>query len=1247
MHLLAGDVAGIEDGEMAVDLEQPAGDIIVLSAADTEIAALSTAARARPAGAPTLRFANLGRLSHPMSVDLYLEKTVATAKLVVVRMMGGAGYWPYGLDELRALARRGGPRLVVVPGEDQWDSNLEQYCTADIEQCRLAWRYLVEGGAENARRALAFFDHLAGAGEAPAAPLVLPRAGCYLPGLGEVSLDEVTARVAGRPVAAVMFYRALVLGEATAPVDALVSALESEGIAAIPIFVARLKDRESAAFVQKAFEALPPSVVLNTTAFAVSSIGEAHGGTPLDAPGRPVLQVVLAGSAESAWQDSARGLTPQDLTMNVVLPEVDGRILTRAVSFKGERDGVTTHIAHPERVAFVARQAAGWVRLGAKPPEERRVALVLSNYPDRDGRIANGVGLDTPESAARVAASLADAGYVLSGFPETGADLMSRLLGGVTGALSSVERADESTPSVTLAEYRAFLATLPEAPRAALIERWGVPEKDPFFSGGAFRLAAHRFSNVTVAIQPQRGYGIDPKSTYHDPDLVPPHHYLAFYLWLRTAFHADAIVHLGKHGNTEWLPGKALSLSADCWPEIALGSTPLIYPFLVNDPGEGSQSKRRTSAVVVDHLMPPMTRAESSGPFAELETLIDEFYLAAGMDRRRRDYLAKEIVSLAARHGIDRDLNIGAEDDAETLRAIDAHLCDLKELQIRDGLHILGTSPADRQRIDTLVAIARVPRSGGRPEDASLHRAIACDLELQFDPLDCDLAESWEGPRPALLAEVSDTPWRTAGDTVERIEALAAKLAEHQTTNLGGELPAALGRAKTVLAWMSAALAPSLDSSGERETAAVLTALDGRFVTPGPSGAPTRGRPDVLPTGRNFYSVDVRAVPTAAAWELGRRAADALALRYFQDEGEWPRTVAMSAWGTSNMRTGGDDIAQVLALIGARPVWEAGTGRITGVTVIPLSELRRPRIDVTLKISGMFRDAFPVQIDLIDTAVRTIAALDEDGEANPIAAAVRAAREKLTAEGMDDRLALSMAGARVFGSMPGAYGTGLQGLIDTGAWETRSDIAEAFLAWGSFVYGGGAQGEAARALYRERLASVDAVTLNQDTREHDILDSDDYYQFPGGLTATVAELRGSAPRVYHGDNARPEKPVVRSLQEELGRVVRGRAANPKWLAGVMRHGYKGAFEIAATVDYLFACAATTDAVGDHHFDALYDAYIADAEVRDFLRDNNPAALREIAMRFREAIDRALWAPRRNSAYDALSALVAEVKEAAE
>jgi cobaltochelatase CobN len=987
--------------------------------------------------------------------------------------------------------------------------------------------------------------------------------------------------------------------------------------------------------------------------------------------------------------------------MNVVLPEMDGRLIARAVSFKeaGAFDPLTEcrplrAVPKPDRIAFVADLAARWAALSAKPAAEKRLAIVLSNYPNRDGRIGNGVGLDTPASTANILNALRDSGYALDGAPETGADLMALLLAGPTNA----PRQGKGGETLSLERYRAHFTRLPAEVRAGVTERWGDPADDPFVRGNAFVLPVHRFGNVAIGIQPARGYNLDPKATYHDPDLVPPHGYFAFYAWVRETFAADALIHMGKHGNLEWLPGKALALSASCYPEAVLGTLPVIYPFIVNDPGEGAQAKRRSAAVVVDHLMPPMARAESYGPAAEIERLIDEFAAARSMDPRRAASLSASIVDLARAHGFDADLGLDPEADVDTLLTrLDAHICDLKELQIRDGLHILGESPTGALRASTLVALARVPRGSG-PGDASLLRALATDLNLGFDPLEYTFSDAWTGPRPQALAlslppcgggsgrgeghRRDDTPWRTAGDTVERLEALALRLIQEAeadnarvTSPLRGgrvspsEATAKHGRGafadaplpppeidcapladfdlpsrgrlravESVLAELRDRIAPSLDASGAREIAAILDALGGKFVPPGPSGAPTRGRPDCLPTGRNFFSVDVRSVPTPAAWELGRRSADLLARRYFEDEGEWPKAMALTVWGTSNMRTGGDDIAQALALIGAAPVWESASGRVTGVEVIPLAELGRPRVDVTLRISGFFRDAFPTQITLFHEAVQAIAARSEPADANPIAARIAADAERLAFGGISLEAARRSAAFRIFGSRPGAYGAGLQALIDEGIWAERADLAAAFLEWSAYAYGGGTEGEGGRALLETRLKAADAVVHNQDNREHDLLDSDDYYQFEGGLAAAVEALRGRAPHVYHNDHSRPERPVIRSLEEEIARVVRGRAANPKWIAGVMRHGYKGAFEIAATVDYLFAFAATTDAVRHHHFDQLHAAYLGDDTVRGFIAANNAPALREIAARFLEAIDRGLWAPRGNSTYDDLKAL---------
>ncbi|MCA3560286.1 MAG: cobaltochelatase subunit CobN [Aestuariivirga sp.] len=1215
MHLLATTSGVIDGGAEAVDLAQSPAGIIVLSAADSELASL---ARAHDAAPCPLRLANLLQLQHPLSVDLYVEKTLSHAKLIVLRVLGGASYWSYGLDQVEAMARERGIRLSILPGDAQPDPELTARSTLAPQHCERLRQYLVIGGAENAAAFLAYCRHLTEGTEAPAPARELPKAGVY----------RDTAK-AGQPLAAIVFYRSVLEGAQTAPIDALVDTLAERGVCAKAFYVASLKDRASIEMMHQNLDA--PDVILNCTGFAVAS----GGSDPLSRHDCPVLQVVLSGSSAESWRESSQGLNARDLAMNVVLPELDGRIMSRAISFKadslwheGTQCRIVTYREVPDRVDFVADLAANWAKLRRTPAPVRRVAIILANYPNKDGRIANGVGYDTPASTVAILDAMRTEGYSVANYPQTGNGIVADLQRGPTNA----RRAASSTAALALAGYAAHFNTLPEPLRTRITERWGNPARDPFFAGGAFHLPICLYGNAAVAIQPARGYNIDPKSTYHDPALLPPHGYLAFYFWLRHHFKADAVIHNGKHGNLEWLPGKANALTAECLPEVALGPLPQLYPFIVNDPGEGTQAKRRTGAVIIGHLTPPLTRAETYGPLKDLEALVDEYYLASGLDARRRDSLKRDILDLTKSSRLDEDAGFTGDADQD-LQRLDAFLCDLKEAQIRDGLHILGSSPEGRLETDLLVALTRVPRGLGERGDQSLIRALTMDFGFaDFDPLACDMATAWIGDRPAELQSLTPDSWRSNGDTVERLELFAAALLS------GTSLPAHFGTTASVLDEIDARIRPALRACGKDEIASLLKGLSGRFVAPGPSGAPTRGRLDVLPTGRNFYSLDNRTVPTPTAWNLGQKSAEDLLLRHFQDAGRYPKALGLSAWGTSNMRTGGDDIAQALALVGAKPVWEPSSWRVTGYEIIPLARLGRPRVDVTLRISGFFRDAFPAQIELLDRAIRAVGALDEDDDDNPLAARMRSEAKTLASSGIDAAAASDMAGHRIFGSRPGAYGAGLQALIDEKIWTGRADLAAAYITWGAYAYGAKAQGINDEKAFTERLKRIEAVVHNQDNREHDLLDSDDYYQFEGGMAAAVEQASGHRPRVYHNDHSRPERPVIRTLEEEVSRVMRSRVVNPKWIAGVKRHGYKGAFEIAATVDYMFAFAATTGAVRSHHFDLAYDAFLADDATRGFIRDNNPVALREIAGRFREARERGLWTPRLNSAHDLLEDL---------
>lgn len=1240
MHLLLAQKGTIADGKEAIDLGQTPGDVLFLSAADTELASIAAAHRAR-SSETRLRLASLATLSHPMSVDTYIERTARHAKLIVIRALGGASYFRYVLEALLATAVANGITLVALPGDDRPDEGLLPFNRIDAEDRQSLWAYLNEGGADNAERFLAYADAVLFGGAKPEPATPLEKAGIWWPGKGVVDIE--TWREASRgvpklegfepPTAAISFYRAYVQSGETRPVEMLIEALAAEGIRALPIFVSSLKEPVSIETVRAAFADVRPEVVLNATSFAVSAPGAGRKPTVLDETGAPVLQAIFSGSSREAWEASGQGLTARDLGMNVSLPEVDGRVLSRAVSFKAAArydERVETNIVSldpvEDRIRFVAKLAAGWARLRRKAPAERRVAIVMANYPNRDGRLGNGVGLDTPAGTMEVLRAMAAEGYAVADLPADGDALIAHLMAGPTNAAKDGREIRET---LSLNHYRAFFAGLPVSIQAEMTARWGAPEEDPFVAGDVFALPLARFGETLVGIQPARGYNIDPKDTYHSPDLVPPHGYLAFYAFLRQHYGAHAILHMGKHGNLEWLPGKALALSEACYPEAVLGPVPHLYPFIVNDPGEGTQAKRRSAAVIIDHLTPPLTRADTYGPLKDLEALVDEYYEASGGDPRRIRLLTRQILDLVRDIGLDRDAGIAKSDGEETaLQKLDAYLCDLKEMQIRDGLHVFGVSPEGRLLTDLTVALGRVPRGLGEGGEASLQRAIAADAlhGAAFDPLDCVASDPWNGVRPDILAQQTDAPWRSNGDTVERIELLAARLVDGTLV-----CPEDWHATNTVLAVIDSTIRPAIAACGPAEIAALMRGLDGRFIEPGPSGAPTRGRPDVLPTGRNFYSVDSRAVPTPAAWELGKKSAELLVTRYAQDHGEWPTSFGITAWGTSNMRTGGDDIAQAMALIGVKPTWDMASRRVTGFEIISPAVLRHPRVDVTLRISGFFRDAFPEQIALFDRAVRAVGALEEDDSDNPIAVRMRAEAAALAARGVAEGEAMKQAGFRIFGAKSGGYGAGLQTMMDEGLWTERGDLAEAWLAWGAHAYDGEGDSVPMRERLEARMKSLQAVVQNQDSREHDLLDSDEYYQFEGGMAAAVEHLSGQQPVVYHNDLSRPEKPVVRTLEDEIGRVVRARVVNPKWIDGVMRHGYKGAFEIAATVDFMFAFAATTGAVKDHHFEAAYQAYVLDERVRDFLLQKNPAALAEMAARFAEAIDRKLWTPRSNSA----------------
>jgi cobaltochelatase CobN len=1149
MHLLARDAAGIDEQESAVDLAQSPGEIVYLSFSDSDLGA-AAAVHARGAGVwPSLRLASLARLRHPYSVDLYLEKTAAHAKFIFVRCLGGADYWRYGVDELAALCRAKGIALAIVPGDFREDVRLDRASTLPMEDLRRLYGFAQEGGPDNLAALFSFIATRIGRAMPWGEPQPLPAAGraevlCRgggadsLPpcggGLGwEVAQSGEFARLPSRapceisrppspphkgeggsePRALIVFYRSHWLAGDFAPLEVLADALYSRGFAVEAIFVSSLKDPAAEAVVADSILRVKPDIVLNATAF--SARGEGAG--VLDRADAPVLQLSFGLSSREAWAASPRGIGAADLAMNVVLPEVDGRIPGPFISFKAEAAADEAlgyarvlHRAETDRIAAAADLAANWARLRRKSREARRIALVLSDYPARSGAQGFAVGLDTPASVVAIAERLRAEGYRVGDVPAAD-ELMAALLKPVIASRRVAPEARPMTGSakqsrsrdpaldcfvapllaMTVDEYAPLFAALPASFRDAVTAAWGAPQDDPLCIDGAFRFPAIDAGNLTIAIQPDRGRRDARRDDYHDVTLPPRHSYVGFYLALREKFRIDAMIHLGTHGTLEWLPGKSVALSGECAPAILTGGLPVIYPFIVNDPGEAAQARRRIGAVTVGHMTPPLVETELAGAAHEIEGLLDEYSAASGLDPRRAKVVADAILDRALASGLAAECGVDAATSREdSLVKLDAWLCDIKELRVGDGLHVFGAAEGE-----------------------------------------------WNG---------------------------------------------------------------------------LLAALDGRFVEPGPSGAPSRMRADVLPTGRNLYSADPRAIPTRTAWEIGSRTAADVLARHAQEHGDWPRALMIDLWGSATMRTGGEDFAQALALIGARPVWDNSSARVSGFEIMSPAELGRPRIDVTLRISGLFRDVFPAQIALFDQAVRAIAARDEDAETNPLAAQAR--------NGGDI--------ARIFGGAPQIYGVGLADAVATDSWGERADLGALYLDSGAYAYSG-VTSEHAREKFAERVGATDALVHVQDMAETDILAGGAFAEHEGGFLAANAALGGAA-QAFHVDATRSDRARVRTTSEEIARVVRGRLSSPRWLEGQMRHGFRGATEIAEGVSNLVAFAAAAPVVDDSLFDLTYDSTLGDERVRAFLQDANPQAAQRMARDFAMALRRGLWRSRRNS-----------------
>jgi cobaltochelatase CobN len=1246
MHWTAAE-PGQLDAERALTLiEQTPGEIVFLSAADTELYAVASIWKEQFGS--RLRVASAFPLRQPVAADHYIDRVISKAKLVVARLLGGNAYFAHFLQGLSDLREEGSQlKLLILSGSDLDEPELAALSDFSGTIREKLFAMFRHGGRENIRRAGVAIESLTK--ECPAElpePEPMPQFGFYKvtegPRLRSAGLESSFAKAmedksegalhgAGRIGLAseaalhkrawICFYRAWFQTGDLAVIDALQAALESKGFQVFAFYSFSLRSAAAQAELLRLAELNPPDVVLLTQSFSISS-GGADRLSFFEQLGCPVLQAAISLSDRETWVTNQAGLAPAEVAMNAALPEVDGRVFTTVIGFK-EQDLWIPEIEYRAKrlvpdlaqIEYVTTLARNWARLRTVPNRDKKIAIVLSNYPNRDGRIGNGVGLDTPASTVRLLEALSAIGYLVDPCPTSGQELMEWLQTGVTNDPEH-SYGKPCYQSVDPADLNKFLESLPDLRRNEVREQW------PVNSSESIAVAGIQLGNVFIGIQPARGYSLDPQAIYHSPKLPPPPAYLAFYLWLREEFRADAIVHVGKHGNLEWLPGRSIALGKEDYPSLCLGPIPLIYPFIVNNPGEGIQAKRRSAAVIVDHLTPPLTRAGLYDDLEKVERLLEEHAHSVALYPSRAAELEKQIDNLLSQVSWKDEL------PDKSLQTVTNYLCEIKESQIRSGLHVLGINPAGEQRKDFLLSLLRLP-SAERP---GLLQLLAGNRALEtLTPDERDQVESKARRWIDVNDGLSDV---ASGVSDDRAKSETAASADRIGLASEAALHGADGRTRSDLDQLANFLREQLIPRLARcddEIKNVLNGLSGQFVPPGPSGAPTRGRIDVLPTGRNFFSIDPRAVPTQTSWNCGKMLADRLLERYRQDQGEYPRKIALVIWGTSNMRTGGDDIAQALWLWGCEPVWEESSGRVVDFRILPLSLLGRPRVDLLLRVSGLFRDAFGDTLRLLATVPKRLAQQDEPLDMNPIRGSWLLERETLTGRGLDRDEASRRATLRVFSSGFGSYGTGLLPLIDAGNWDSTDDLTEVFCRWGGYAFDSDGTADEDVSLLKTRLAEIEVVHQNQDNREHDILDSDDYFQFQGGLHASVKQLRGKAPVVLHGDSSDPEQPRIRTLEQEIVRVIRSRVLNPRWLEAMRRHGYKGAFEIAATVDYLFGYSATTGLVRDSHYEEIAQKLLLDTTQKDFFREHNPAALKESTRRLLEAAERGLWsAPSENT-----------------
>lgn len=1153
---------------------------------------------------------------------------VKKSNVVFTKLMGGKDTFK-GFDKLKKVTQKYNIPFIPLPTVNEVHPDLLDAITVDEEVRKKVMKYLSYEGVENYKNLLLYLASTFGNSSIKYdEPKPTPWQGIYYRGkyfedlkkyLSFLGISEEELKE--KPTIGILFYRNWFIANNIDYVDYLIDIIERKGGIPIGVFSSHLKNDLGALGTLETFKRFfyingksVIDVLINTTMFTLSmGIRDDYLEEEpqfLKELNTPILQGIISTGYIEEWEGSKRGLNPIDLVIGMAMPEFDGAIIHFPIGGKKKikegRVGVPIVKYKPigDRCEKIVDLALKYADLKLKNNRNKKIAIIFHNYPPRNDKIASAFGLDSPESVVNIMKELKKRGFLVEKLYKNGNELIENMLNYVTNdkRFLTEEKIKKSVGSVDREAYEKWFNSLSEKVRKELIEHWGSIPGDVMNFNGELIIPGIINGNIFISLQPPRGFGEDPSKIYHCPDLPPSHYYIAFYKWIRDVFKADAIIHMGKHGSLEWLPGKCVGLSKDCYPDINM-ELPNIYPYIVNNPGEGTQAKRRSYATIISHLIPPMTISDLYGELSELEGCIEEYYEVES--KEKREFLRKRILEKIKELKLDEDLLDGRVIEKvdiefeDLLDKIHDYLEEIKYRQINEGLHIMGVPLEEEKLINMIFMIVR----------------------YQFDYL-------------KMISEVLNYNWEELNEHPGKYQKLIDEvykygislLQEYSRYNFQEEC---IDRLKTfpinnnlrnVLKIVSKIYRKLM--SVEEEIKHTVDALEGCYVPPRVAGAPTKDI-NCLPTGRNFYSCNPQEIPTKSAYEMGKRLAEDLIRKYLEEEGKYPEYLGIVIWGSPTMRTRGDDIGEVLYLLGVKPVWNK-MGRVTGIEVIPLEELKRPRIDVTLRVSGLFRDTFPQVIELIDEAIRKVANLPEPEEMNFVKKHYREEVEEKIKKGIDEKIAREISLYRIFSDKPGTYGAGVANLIDEKNWKSIEDLAKVYVQWGGYAYGKGVYGVDAREEFINRLSKIELTVKNEDSQEWDIFEGDDFNSYHGGLIAAVTYYSGRQPKSYVGDTSNRSRIKTKHLKEEGKLIFRSKIMNPKWIKGMKRHGYKGAADFSKYIDNIFAWDCTSNIIDDWMYEEIANRYVFDKDMEEFFRKNNPYALMNIIERLLEAIERGKW-----------------------